>query len=287
MNQIKHVLRSFIDKSPKISMSYRYLRDSLGIYEKPVLTPHGFQFIGHKGMQTGNFEQEETELVKRLLKHVDIVINVGANIGYYCCLAAQENKQVIAFEPIYTNLIYLLKNIKINHYDDKVEIYPIALSDKTGIIDIYGGGTAASLLKGWGDTPEEYVALTPCSTLDHILQSRYSGKSVFILVDVEGAEFFMLKGAISTLCQDPKPIWMIEINITEHFPTGVSINPNLRAIFQLFWENGYDSYTANTEPRLINLDEIENIEKSGIDSLKTHNFLFIEKDKNLINNTYI
>jgi FkbM family methyltransferase len=79
-------------------------------------------------MAQGTFEPEETELIRTILKDVDVLINVGANVGYYCCHALSMGKAVVAFEPIQRNLRYLCVNIKTNGWS--CEIYPIALSNR-------------------------------------------------------------------------------------------------------------------------------------------------------------
>src|SRR5450759_2502133 len=107
----------------------------------PKDTPMGFKLIGHESMEKGLFEPEETHIVGKLLDQVDAFVNVGANIGYYCCLALLKNKPTIAFEPEPQNLKFLLKNIKANNWGDKIEIYPIAISSGVGVVDIYGGTT--------------------------------------------------------------------------------------------------------------------------------------------------
>ena len=210
-----------------------------------------------------------------IIKDVDVLVNVGANVGYYCCLALNHNKYVYAFEPVILNLKTLLKNIKINNWEDNIEIYPLALSNKkSGIIEIYGGGTGASLVKGWAGIKDDSSNLVPISTLDNVLSNKLMNKKSFILVDIEGSEKYMLEGALSVFVNDPKPIWMIEITITEHWPQGVEINPNLLSTFQMFWDHGYVAKTANKENRLVTKAEIESIVNTGFDTLNTHNFLF-------------
>ena len=147
------------------------------------------------------------------------------------------------------------------------------------MIEIYGGGTGASLLKGWAGIPEQNVTLVPSSTLDNILGPRFRSKKCFILVDIEGAEKLMLEGASSIINMQPKPIWMIEISISEHQPKGVNINPNLLSTFRIFWDRGYEAWTASKECRAIHPDKVEEIVKSGTGTLHVHNFLFIEKGK--------
>jgi FkbM family methyltransferase len=235
----------------------------------------GFKLIGNETMESGTFEPEETEIVRKILHEADLFINIGANIGYYCCIAIQDGKNVIAFEPIETNLHYLYKNIRANHWENKIEIYPIAVSDQTGIIEVFGGGTGASLIKGWAGQSEDNVRLVPTTTLDTVLASRLDRKKCFILADIEGGEDRMLRGAEYILGQNPKPIWLVEISISEHQPQGISINPNLLRTFKRFWDNGYEAWTADKRMRPITQMEIEKIVKGGPITIKTHNFLFM------------
>lgn len=274
-------LRKSVEKRiHRMKRTYKYIKDNRILHD-PVETPLGFRLIGNQAMEQGFFEPEETKLVKKILQQVDIFINVGANVGYYCCIALQESMHTVAFEPIENNLRYLYRNIRANNWEDNIEIFPIALSDKTGIIEIFGGGTGASLVKGWAGTPDYNVTSVPTSTIDKVLGSRFHGKKSFILVDIEGAEKLMLEGASSYLCAVPKPIWMVEISTSEHQPKGITVNPDLLSTFQIFWDNGYEAWAVSENIRMINPDEVERIAKGGPNTLQTINFLFIEKDKEM------
>ena len=105
------------------------------------------------------------------------------------------------------------------------------------------------------------------------------GKDCLFVVDIEGAEQRMLEGAASSLMAEPKPIWMVEISISEHQPKRMAINPHLFSTFQIFWENGYEAWTADKQLRLVHPMEVANIVETGKDTLLTHNFLFIEPGK--------
>lgn len=232
-------------------------------------------------MIDGRFEAEETRIVKGILPSVDILINVGANIGYYCCLALDLGKRVIAFEPVHLNVQQLLRNVRVNGWENSIEVYPIALANSVGAIELYGGGTAASLIRGWADIPHAYVNLVPCSTLDIVMGSRLGSKRCLVIVDIEGAEDQMLEGATSVLGMHPKPIWMVEISISEHQPKGTTINPHLLATFQRFWGHGYDAWTVENRMRLIAPHEIEDVVRHGKDTIGLHNFLFVERGRQL------
>jgi len=235
--------------------------------------------VGNHAMEQGLYELDEVNIIKKCLKKTDIFINIGANMGYYCCIALQEEKHTIAFEPIESNLMCLYRNVKANHWEKNVEIFPIALSNHTGLIEIYGAGAVASLVQGWGRLPEQYKRLVPVSTLDTVLDNRFVGKKCLILVDIEGAEDYMLESAKKFLALEPKPIWMVEIAVTEHQPTGTNLNPHLLSTFQRFWENGYEAWSADKHLKFITEEEVKKICGSGNDTFLTHNFLFIEKDK--------
>ena len=264
-----------VEKFPRVAAAYRLLRDSRFVPEEAKMTPLGFRFSGNAAMEKGAHEPEEVEIVRHYLNEADVFINIGANIGYYCCIALSLNKRTIAFEPIEMNLKYLYSNIKANGWEDDMEVFPIALGNKTGLIEIYGGGTGASLIEGWAGTAKEIRRWVPVSTLDNILGDKLIGQRCFFLVDIEGSEKFMLEGALNHLRMTPKPVWMIEISICEHQPEGIDINPHLLSVFQTFWQHGYEARAANKDSTVIRKEDILKIYESGNDSLGTHNFFFI------------
>lgn len=279
MDIFRYLLRTMqpiIERFPRAAMMYRYLRDNRFLFENPKEIPLGFKFIGNKKMEQGIIEKEEIEIVSRCLKKTDIFINIGANIGYYCCIALNLGKHTVAFEPIETNLSFLYKNIKANQWQRNIEVFPLGLSNMTGLIEIYGGGTLASIHGGWAGIPLQYKRLVPVTTLDIALHERFSTAKCFILADIEGAEYWMLEGAERFLKMVPKPIWMVEIQVKEHQPAGTVINPYLLQTFQIFWNNGYESWTADKNLRKIEENEVIDICKSKIDSLVSQNFLFLD-----------
>ena len=272
LKKLVAVLKPFIERFPRISMLYRVMRDQYKSLEEPKNTTWGFKLAGNSSMVAGTFEADETGFVRKALKDVEVLVNVGANIGYYCCHALSMGKDVIAFEPVLSNVNYLCKNIKANKWSG-VEIFPIALTNKVDVLEIFGGGTGASILKGWAGTPESYSSVVPSSTMDLVLGERLKGKRVLVLVDVEGAEYSMLEGATKMLQNDPKPIWLMEITTYENQPAGVELNPKFKSTFQLFFQNGYSAYVLGKQLRLVSAEDIDLV-VSGRQTLESHNFLF-------------
>jgi len=268
--------KPFIEIFPEVASRYRYIRDSRSLNLMPQKTALGFKFIGNKVMESGNFEVIETRFIRKFLENVDVVVNVGANIGYYTCIALSLKKYVIAVEPIALNIQYLLKNITANFWDSMVEVYQVAASNRTGAVAIYGGGTGASLLKGWSGSFIRKSELVPCNTLDNLLGDRFEEKICFFLIDVEGSELYALEGAKEIIKRELKPIWFIEITSFFHQGKNTVLNKNLLPTFDIFWKEGYVSWMVDSQPRLIEKEEIMEIIATGNNTLQAYNFIFFD-----------
>lgn len=270
---MKNTIKSIVEHFPALALFYRNTRDLLDQRHPPHKTPWGFSFAGHDAMADGSFEPDETKVVRRLLADVDVLVNVGANVGYYCCHALSLGKPVIAVEPIARNFHYLLTNIRNNGWSQQAEVFPVALGRRTDILQMWGGGTGASLIKGWASIHESYVTQVPVLSLDRVLGDTVKGKKALILVDIEGAEFMMLQGATQALQNEPRPIWMMEVSTTEHQPAGTSMNPNFEKIFEVFFECGYRAFTADAETKEIEKSDVDDV-VANRKRLTTHNFVF-------------
>lgn len=266
-------LKPLVERSPRLAAAYRTFRDEADYMRPPIQSPWGFKLSGNEAMARGEFEPKETDVVRKLLQDVDVLVNVGANVGYYCSHALSMGKEVIAFEPMQRNLRFLCHNVKINGWRD-IEIFPLALSSSPDILEIFGADTGASLVKGWAGTPESHVTLVPASTLDLVLGHRLQGKKTLFLMDVEGAELAVLQGAAAALRSEPKPVWMIEIASAEHQPQGVAVNPNFSRTFQAMHDAGYAAFTADSAMCEITEADVEAVQAGDVQRFSTHNFLF-------------
>jgi len=250
-----------------------YLSNSTDIKK----TPYGFNLCGstsihHKAMQLGKFEPEETALFKEQFLTSDIFVDIGANIGFYSCLAKISGMHVIAVEPLPKNLNYLLTNISANHWQD-IEVFPLGLSNQSGVATLYGASsTGASLIGKWAGSSEHFQRKIALSTLDILVGNRFEGKKLFIKIDVEGFEYQVLLGAIKVASLNPKPSWVIEICLNEYHPTG--LNPHFEKTFSYFWNLGYEVYTADQHKKMITPSDVKRwIEEGRCDS-GTINYLF-------------
>lgn len=187
MNQVRARIRRLLDdRYPAVIDTYRRTRDQWNFWRaKSQRTSYGFRFASPKGVCPLRGEPEETALFLKLLDQVEVVLDIGANVGWYTLLARGAGKQVIAVEPLDQNLTYLYRNLLENGYKD-VEVYPLALAAHAGIGEIYGGGTGASLLSGWAGCPRHWVNPVALTPLDGLLAHRLVGRRCLIKVDAEG-----------------------------------------------------------------------------------------------------
>lgn len=242
------------------------------------MTPWKFKFAGHAGMAGGVFEPRETEIIRTCLGRVDIFVNVGANIGYYCAHALSSGKTSIALEPHPDNVGLLLKNLQINQW--AAEVYPVACGKAPQILELFGGGTAASLLRGWAGQTASNPHLVPVVRLDDIVGGRFPNQNMLVLIDVEGAELHVLEGAVELLNRNPKPVWIVEICIDEHFATPDGKNPAIKETFAKFFDSGYRAYSIEAGLREIFASEVAAIADSREASALNigHNFIFTITD---------
>ena len=250
------------------------------IFKKTIQsdTPFGFKmiarnYIANRMMTEGTFETEEVELIKNNILNSDVFVDVGANIGFYTCIACSLGKYVVAIEPQPQNLYCLYANLNNNNWPD-TEVFPLGLSNKPGLLMLYGAsGPSASLVSGWAGYSKRFKRVIPVNTLDTLLGDRFSGKKLFIKIDVEGAEYNVLLGALKTLCVSPRPTWFIEICLNEFQPNG--INPNYEATFNLFWQHGYTVRMANKANTLVDPIDIKNWVINMRPENNNFNYLFI------------
>lgn len=283
--QIITKIKNDIDnKLPFISYMYRTLKHELKLYRaKYFSTPYGFKILNYgnnincnNGNQFNN-DREETELIRQILKNVEIFVDIGANIGFYSCLARSMGKKVIAFEPHIWNLRQLYLNIGENGWDD-IEIWPIGLGDRIGSTMIFGTGTGASLLDGWAGVPKTWKHIISINMLDNVLVPRLNGITTFIKIDVEGYEFEVLKGAMQTLKLSPPPLWLVEITLNLHRP---QTNKYFLDTFNIFRDNNYKIYTVGKYPRLIGEKELLFWVRADKVGWGGYNYLFIPNDYQL------
>lgn len=196
-------------------------------------------FIDDHLKNFGVFEKDTTEAICRLVNKGDIVIDVGANIGYYAVIISKivgESGKVFAFEPTQNFREVLEENISINQLNN-VEVVPYGLSSKeeTLTIDISLSSATLHSPVGYADViDKEIVKLI---TFDSFINQRKPQKINFIKVDIDGHEPAFFDGAWESLAKyDTKIIF--EISHLHYIQAGVTA----WEFYDKVKENGYNIF---------------------------------------------
>ena len=72
LKKILSLMNAIIERTPRIATLYRSVRDQISFMREPVTTPWTFKLAGTSTMAQGTFGPEETELVRNILKDVDV-----------------------------------------------------------------------------------------------------------------------------------------------------------------------------------------------------------------------
>lgn len=134
----------------------------LGERLREAVTPHGFRLmvrghIVHRWMLDGTFEAVEVAAMQKNLASADVFVDVGANIGFYTCLALQQGKFAVAIEPQPRNLRCLRHNLAVNGWNKMAEVHPVGLGAEPGQQQLYGAsGTGASLIPRWAEYSDKF-----------------------------------------------------------------------------------------------------------------------------------
>jgi len=153
-------------------------------------------------------EKYETALFKYLVKKNMVVVDVGANIGYYALFGAKlvgKNGIVYAFEPFPNNYKLLCKSVEINNYKNIVSVQKI-VSNKNGKTKFWfekdwRGSPSLSkhcvLSVSRHDSLEKggFMEITTTS-LDSFFEKTIKNTKIDIIkIDTGGAEGLVINGA--------------------------------------------------------------------------------------------
>jgi len=141
------------------------------------------------------WEKSTTEMFKKVVKQGDVVVDLGANMGYFTLLAAKlvgKEGKVYAFEPAPINYSLLIKNIELNGYNNVVPLQK-AVSNIAGTVKLFisDEDIGNNTIYQYGDD-REFVEVESV-TLDEFFKDKEYRVDV-IKMDIEGAEMAAILG---------------------------------------------------------------------------------------------
>ena len=165
----------------------------------------------------GVYGEFETKIVKNEIKPNDVVIDIGAHIGYFTLLFAKlvgPEGKVFSFEPEPKNFELLTKNIEINNYENVITESKI-VSDKNKTCTLYTFETSSGANRIY--KPNENINVKPIevdsiSLDEYFKNSEFLKRIKFVKIDVEGAELLVLKSMKSIFQNNNNIKLLLEFN---------------------------------------------------------------------------
>lgn len=232
--------------------------------------------ISQELLQSGKWEEFETKVFKKNIKKGDIVLDIGAHIGYYTLIAAKivgKKGKVYAFEPDTKNFSILQKNVEANGCANVVLINKaVSDSDSETKLFLDKNNTGDHRIYKSKDHYESIKINT--LTLDRLFEKN---KHIdLIKIDIQGAEVKALLGAKELVKTNNN----IKI-ITEFWPRGLKLCGNSADEYLQFLKNNkFQIYEINENLNSLELVDLNKILKpSSYDNLDFKNLYC---SKNLI-----
>lgn len=203
------------------------------------------------------FETEIFHFLDSIIQHDDIFWDVGANIGYYTLFLAGKCN-VLSFEP--NPYLFLRLNDAVRNHSNAT-IYNYALFNENKTLDFYLNRNSSNLsgLFSLHGLPIKVSG----KTADGLILSENLKAPTVMKIDVEGYEYFVLKGF--QLLNKFKPIVIFE-HINDF---GKRVNITLTDIIKCFGED-WKFYRFNVNRVFSEIDD------NSVNS--TNNYLAINKN---------
>jgi len=157
----------------------------------------------------GTRDKWEIYHLRRLLTRGAVILDAGANFGYYSLILAhflQRNCTIYAFEPTPSTYQRLSLNIDLNGMGDVIQARRLGLSDHSGeasFVEQAGNTGATRLVEGHG---------VQVVSLDSFARANNLERVDLIKIDVEGMERSVLQGARELIGSTPAPMILIEVH---------------------------------------------------------------------------
>lgn len=219
---VKQAGRKFLLKYP--SLASRILRKPK---PKPAVVHNVFGHTLHQnpedvainfspleGLSPKRFPHGELGFFFRALQPGQVVLDIGANIGYFTLLFARgvgPKGHVYAFEPGPKSFKTLAKNIEVNGYQN-VTLVNKAVSHTTGTTTLYicRSGESDNRITDTVRCTDSYDQMEmPTVKLDDFFLGN-SCPIDLIKMDIQGAEYLALKGMTNLLARNPQVRLVLE-----------------------------------------------------------------------------
>jgi FkbM family methyltransferase len=226
-------------KKIKKILGYYLLKEKIHFVNLEIA---GFKLRGVKGTERKKPDQDDAWFFE-LAKHHKVIYDIGANIGYMALLAAIQpnNERIVLVDPNPEALSKAAQNLIINGFGIKCNFIPSFIGNRDGeSIKFYtvGSGEAGSIYPGHAQTASLINSFYYVNqlTIDSLVEQLHCFPDL-IKIDIEGAEYLALEGAIKTASYF-KTTFMIEM----HSPPELPMNENAKLIMDWCNRNDYKPF---------------------------------------------
>jgi FkbM family methyltransferase len=178
-----------------------------------VIIDNPAEYIQSQILAHGAYEPLSAAILQSVLGPGRLFLDVGGNIGNHTLVAASTGARIHAFEPVPRLGDRLLANIRLNGWEDRLELFRCALGAEEGTVTLHEAEQwddgSHSILE-WDGARSRHSFPVPLTTLDLHLAKTRPGPVAAMKVDVEGYEARVIDGARSILDADAPPLWLLE-----------------------------------------------------------------------------
>lgn len=162
----------------------------------------------------GVWEKKLTTYLSTILNEKDVLFDIGANIGYFSCLALHKNiSHVVCFDPDPINTTMIKYNFDLNKFDSNhYHIIQKGLSDVSSNMTFFRSRVDNTGLSGFTDVYATSVSKfsVDVKRLDEIIVEKNLPYPTILKIDTEAFEEKIIKGATNLLTQKPPRIIVFE-----------------------------------------------------------------------------
>jgi FkbM family methyltransferase len=251
-NQVKfiEILKYFFSRKKKI------------IFNNTVITfPIKSFFVYHffkdnAALRDGDFEKKNIMLYKSIVNNFNILIDVGANIGFYSMLFSSKTRNLSYAIELNPMTFYHLNLI--TRKNKNIKTYNLAITDKNSFIDYPKFQPVKMSLKLNNKSYLDLGSITiPTQTIDsflkkNLLEKKTDTSNLFLKIDIEGEETNLFKDS-DLLIKEIKPFILLEL----HSPKFIKLEDSVN-ILKYLDDNSYECYDVNQGLKYIEIKEYNN-----------------------------
>jgi FkbM family methyltransferase len=174
----------------------------------------------------GFVELELTKQISALAQDGGVMLDIGANYGYFTCLwaAARSSNQVVAFEAAPKNFDALQHNVERNRLGAQVSLVQKAVGKESGKMSFSLGQSDQTSWGGLSLEQKKDSVEVNVITLDDFFAEKQAPPIQVLKIDTEGADTWVLRGAERLLRSGKIRHIFFEVNLPRMAELGIDPN---------------------------------------------------------------